>query len=307
MTNKNSLSAPVNGVSEKRDLYQEVTNTIIAQLDKGVALWHKPWIGDDFNPFLIPKNVTSKKGYNGVNILLLWGATLSKDLKSHDWSTFKQWSEKGERIKKGEKGTTIVFYDRFTVERDGEEKQIPFLKCSTVFNRCQLESYVPASTQIEELPNQAKALENVERFVEKTKAKVTIAGTSAMYVPSKDEIFMPPAESFIETEELSATGAYYATLLHELGHWTGHKDRTGREFGDRFGSKTYAFEELIAELTAAFLCGELNVTNCTSETHASYIANWLQIMKDDKKAIFTAASAASKAVDYLKTLQTISL
>lgn len=307
MTNKNSVSAPVNGVLVKRDLYQEVTDTIMGHLEKGVALWHMPWV-TDFNPFQIPKNIVSNKGYNGVNILLLWGATINKDLRSHDWATFKQWGEKhGERIRKGEKGTMIVYYDTFEKEKDGEIEKIPFLKSSIVFNRCQLENYKADNATFQELPNQATSIEKVDSFVKKTTAKVIIGGDRACYFENKDEIHMPETARFFDTEHSTATTHYYAALLHELGHWTGHKDRLNRDFTGRFGSKSYAFEELVAELTAAFLTAELNITNQTSEDHSSYLANWLELMKEDKRAILTAASAASKAVDYLKKLQTIHL
>jgi antirestriction protein ArdC len=160
---------------------------------------------------------------------------------------------------------------------------------------------------VDETKNKVERLDAVERFVEKTKAKIVNEGVSAKYVPSEDKIYMPPRNLFVQSNELTATEAYYATLAHELGHWTGHKDRVGREFGTRFGNQTYAFEELIAELSAAFLCAELEITNHPRETHASYIANWLEVMKSDKKAIFTAASYATKAVSYLKNLQAFNL
>ncbi len=295
-------TAPVNVVEGKGDLYQQVTDTIIEQLEKGVALWHMPWV-NDFNPFVMPKNIASGKGYNGVNILLLWSATISKEFTSTEWATFKQWNQKSEKLKKGSKGTRIVFYDTFEKEVDGELKKVPFLKSSVVFNRSQLESYQPPeSSTIED--NKVETLERVEQFVSNTKASIKTQPTGAVYDSREDVIYMPPRHSF-KGDDVSATSNYYSTLAHELTHWTGHEHRLDRQFGKRFGDKNYAFEELVAELGAAFFCAELEITNHPKESHASYLSHWLGILKEDKKAIFTAASAASKSLEYLKKLQDI--
>ncbi|MBS1585510.1 MAG: DUF1738 domain-containing protein [Bacteroidetes bacterium] len=302
-----SVSGPVNDVKEKQDLYQQVTDTIISQMAKGVALWHKPWAGDDFNVFQIPKNCKSGKGYNGINILLLWSATIQKDHKSNEWASFKQWSEQGESIKKGEKGTLVVYYDTFEKEEDGELKKVPFLKASVVFNKSQLKSFSPETIEIKTQANKVQQVEAASQFVSKTAARIIHEGHSAKYNRREDAIYMPPQEAFFDAEGLTATEAYHATLFHELGHWTGHEHRLNREFGKRFGDNSYAFEELVAELTAAFLCAELSITNQPRETHASYLANWLDVMQSDKRAIFTAATSASKAVEYLKKLQTITI
>lgn len=306
-TTQNSVSGPVNVVEEKRDLHQQVTDTIISQMEKGVAIWQKPWNGGDFNPFRIPMNIKTGNGYNGINILLLWSATISKDLKSHDWATFKQWNEKGEKIRKGESGSLIVKFDTFEKEVDGELKKLPFLKASKVFNRCQLASYVPSEPELSEAVNKVEKLKNVEKFISNTKAEIVHTGVFAKYNKLEDRIYMPEQTLFIESDDLSATEAYYSTLCHELAHWTGHEHRLNREFGKRFGNQTYAFEELIAELSSAFLMAELEITNTPKEAHASYLSNWLDVLKNDKKAIFTAASSATKATEYLKRLQTVNL
>lgn len=303
-TDNLNQTAPVNVVEGKSDLYQQVTDTIIEQLDKGVALWHMPWVSD-FNPFVIPKNCTSGKGYNGINILLLWASTISNEFTSREWATFKQWNEKKEKLKKGSKGTRVVYYDTFKKEVDGELRDVPFLKSYVVFNRTQLEGYEPPEPTTPE-HNKVETLERVERFVDQTKASIETKPAGAFYNRKEDVIYMPPRHTF-KGDELAATSNYYSTLAHELTHWTGHEHRLDREFGKRFGDKAYAFEELVGELGAAFFCAELEITNHPTESHASYLAHWLDILKEDKKAIFTAASAASKAMAYMNVLQTIRL
>jgi antirestriction protein ArdC len=301
-TDNLNQTAQVDVVEEKSDLYQQVTDTIVEQLDKGVALWHMPWV-NDFNPFVIPKNCTSGNGYSGVNILLLWASTISNEFTSREWATFKQYKEKNEKLKKGSKGTRIIYYDTFKKEVDGELKNVPFLKSYVVFNRTQLEGYQPPTLTTPE-HNKVETLALVEQFITRTKANIETKPAGALYNRKEDVISMPPRHTF-KGDELTATSNYYSTLAHELTHWTGHEHRLDREFGKRFGDKAYAFEELVAELGAAFFCAELEITNNPQESHASYLSHWLDILKEDKKAIFTAASAASKSLEYLKKLQTI--
>jgi antirestriction protein ArdC len=286
-----------------KDLYQQVTDTIISHLEAGTAPWHKPWKGGDSIPFRLPKNYTTGKHYQGVNILLLWAASMDKEYSLNEWASFKQWSSKKESIRKGEKGTLITYYDTFEKEVEGEIKSIPFLKCSVVFNRSQLASYETEKETAWEPCPLPEMVEKADTFIANTKVAVKETGYKACYVPSIDEIYMPTKNSFINTEELTSTEAWYATLCHELVHATGHEKRLNRKFGKRFGDNSYAFEELVAEMGAAFLCASLEITNTPKKEHANYISHWLNILKQDKQAIFTAASAASKAVEYLKTIQ----
>lgn len=287
----------------KADLHQKVTDTIIRQLEQGTVPWQKPWVGGDNMFMRIPKNHFSGKKYRGINILLLWAATQEKHLTTNEWASFKQWKEKGESIRKNEKGSMIVYYDTFEKEEEGEIKKIPFLKYSIVFNRAQLTGYkpnqeVPASNT----SSLVQRIENVESFVFNTRAKVE-EFDHAGYSESKDTIYMPPRDKFIDTPTCDATEGYYSSLFHELTHWTGSEKRLNRKHGKRFGDSVYAQEELVAELGAAFLTSEFGINNLEKGDHASYIANWLEVLKNNKYAIIAAASDASKACDYLNALQ----
>lgn len=290
---------------KRRDLHELVTNTIIEQLEAGTVPWHKPWKGDDNRAFDIPKNFTTGKHYRGVNILMLWCATIGKEFKTSEWATFNQWADKKEMIRKGEKGSLIVYYDTFEKEVEGEVKEIPFLKSSVVFNRCQLASYQPPAVEEEQQPIKplVERIEYVDTFINQTQANIQHKGGRACYVPSLDEIHMPTVDAFVDTKACTATEGYYSTLLHELTHWTGNEQRLKRQGGKKFGDQNYATEELVAELGAAFLCAEFDISVVEKGNHASYVASWLKALKDNKQCIFTAASEASKAVDYLKTLQ----
>jgi len=289
--------------SSRPDIYQHVTDTIITQLEKGTAPWHKPWLGGDINPFRLPINQKTGKTYQGINIILLWCASINKEFTCNDWGTFKQWSEKKESIRKGEKGSMVVYYDTFEKDVDGEIKNVPFLKQSVVFNRCQLASFQAEQIAENDTTPLVERLDNVENFVANTKAVVKHTGYKACFVPSKDEIYMPGKNTFINSEGFTATEAYYSTLLHELTHWSGHTSRLDRKQSRKFADIPYAEEELIAELGAAFLCANLEITNAPKPEHANYIAHWLKVLKQNKYAIISAASSASKAVDYLHSFQ----
>ncbi len=223
---------------------------------------------------------------------------------TQEWASFKQWSQKNERIRKGEKGTMIVYYDTIEKEVDGESEKIPFLKSSFVFNRCQLESYVPKEDKQESNPvSLVERLEHVEAFVQNTQAIIEHRGYSAYYSPSLDKINMPVKEAFVDRPWSTATESYYAVLSHELIHWSGSPNRLDRTKGKKFGDQKYAAEELVAELGAAFFCAELGINPVPSIDCASYISHWLEVLRNDGRHIVTAASQASKAVDYLKELQ----
>ena len=286
------------------DLYQKVTDTIIGHLEAGTTPWQKPWVGGD-SSFKIPRNMVSDRQYNGVNILLLWGAAIKHEYSSNVWASFRQWNQQKESIRKGEKGTMVVYYDFIEKEEDGELKKLPFLKSYVVFNKCQLAGYDPEKVQQEPAPSLAERLDEGEGFLRNTGAVIKHKGKSASYNFSKDEIIMPKMDSFVDTEHSTATENYYSTLLHELVHWSGHESRLKRDFGKRFGDFTYAAEELVAEFGAAFLCAELGISREPRKDHANYIANWLTALKNNKFMLTTSANAASKAVDYLNSLQPV--
>ena len=288
--------------SERVNLYDQVTNTIINQLEQGTVPWKCPWKSPSGGQWGIPTNPKTNRNYRGINIVLLWGATIEKQFDSCEWGSFKQWQEQKQSVRKGEKGTTIVYYDTFEKEEAGEVKKIPFLKASVVFNKCQLADYkavtpddVPVVTDREESPE-------LDTFIRNT-GVIIQTGPEACFIPSKDVICMPPKNSFISDELGTANEHYQSTLLHELTHWTGPEKRLNREFGKKFGDRKYAIEELTAEFGASFLCAEFGIATSDIANKAAYIDHWLQVLRENSRYVLTAASAASNAVDYLHDLQ----
>lgn len=278
----------------KNDIYQRVTDTIIAELEKGTAPWTKPWAGANMTS--IHKNVRGN-AYSGVNVLLTWISAVNNGFTETQWLTFKQAKELGGSVRKGEKGTRIVFAKNVQTDKENADgKKIGYFmhKGYTVFNICQCEG-LPESmydTATEPVAEPVRCVET-ESLIAKTGAMIQ-TGSSACYSPSSDTITMPPAGLFADMPQ------YYATLLHELTHWTGHKSRLDREKHKRCGDATYAFEELIAELGAAFLCAQQGIKG--ELQHASYIESWLKALKNDNRFVFKAASAASKAHQFINDL-----
>jgi antirestriction protein ArdC len=290
----------------RKDIHQRVTDIIIGQLEKGTIPWQQTWVNK--SPlFTIPKNYVTGNRYRGVNILLLWSAAQNHQYPTQEWASFKQWQAKKEAVRKGEKGNFIVYADTFEKEVEGEIKKIPFLKYSMVFNRAQLASFNPEDIAKPTPVAEMERISSVEDFIENTFAKIDHRDGSACYVPSLDQIYMPLASSFINTENCTATENYYSTLMHELTHWTGHSSRLNRLTKTNYGNDAYAQEELVAELGAAFLTTEFGITTPEKENHAGYIASWLKVLKNDKHFIISAASEASKAVSYLEELQPLKL
>jgi len=284
----------------KRDLHQEVTNQLIELLESGRLLpWRKDWrqaSGSRFPQSWVPSNPFTKATYHGINILLLWNAAQKFGFDANLWGTFNQIKDAGGMVKKGEKGTTVVFYKKMIVkdEDDEEEKQIPMLMSFTVFNLDQVEGLELKPEEEPKAPTDEKTkIAAAEAFVKGLGAKIKFGGNQACYHINEDRIDMPKFDTFNSTE------GYYATLLHEHIHWTGHNSRLDRPFGKSFGSAEYAFEELVAELGSAFLCAEFEITYKLDQ-HASYLDHWLNILKSDKKAIFKAVSKSKAALAFLQ-------
>ena len=280
----------------KRDVYQEVTDRIITELEAGTVPWVKPWATAGSH---MPHNANTGRQYNGVNVLLLWMAAASKGYSSQSWVTFKQAKELGGHVRKGEHGERVVFW-RFLdkIKKDaatGEEhnERIPLLRAYTVFNVEQCEGLTLPAREVVELTEHERHAA-AEALIACSGARIVYGGGRACYIPSQDTIHMPELGTFNEA------AGYYATHLHELTHWTGHKARCDRDLSGRFGDESYAAEELIAEMGAAFLCAELGIKG--ELRHASYLESWLRVLKGDKRAIFTAASMATKAATYIKEL-----
>lgn len=284
----------------RTDLYQRVTDQMVAALEQGVRPWQKPWSASTATGRIVLPLRGNGVPYRGINILMLWGAATDNGFHFPTWLTYKQAAELGGQVRKGEKGSLVVFASSMTrSETDadtGEESQrnIPFLKGYTAFNTEQIDGLPERYHTMP--PAQPAAIErnsSVEAFAAATGAIILHGGNRAFYNPGRDAVQMPPLEAFRDA------ASYYGVLAHELTHWTGHPSRLDRQFGKRFADKAYAFEELVAELGAAFLSATLDLTPEPRADHADYLGHWLGILKADKRAIFTAASQAQLATDYL--------
>jgi antirestriction protein ArdC len=283
------------------DIYQRVTAQIVASLEQGVRPWLKPWNAEHAAGRITRPLRGNGVPYQGINVLMLWGAAVERGYAAPIWMTFKQALELGGCVHKGEKGSQVVYASTFSrTETDGEsgdesERDIPFLKGYTVFNVEQIDG-LPAHFNAPAEPrlDPVQRIAHVEQFFSATGATVRHGGNQAYYSVASDVVQMPFFETFKDAE------SYYATLAHELTHWTRHPSRLDRSFGrKRFGDEGYAMEELVAELGAAFLFADLGLTPGPREDHAAYIGNWLNVLKNDKRAIFTAASHAQRAADFL--------
>jgi antirestriction protein ArdC len=290
--------------SEARfDVHRAITDKIVEAIERGagefVMPWHRggPGIGR-------PTNASTRQKYRGVNVVALWGEASLVGYGSGTWASFRQWQKLGAQVRKGEHGTVIVFYKRFDAEargEDEEEKAGPrmFARASRVFNAEQVTGYtepLPAA------PAPVDVLPEVEAVVEGTKAAIVHGGSRAYYDRAADRIHIPDRHRFLGTPTSSPTESFCATVLHELTHWSGAGHRLNRQFGERFGDDAYAFEELVAELGAAFLCGDLRIANDPRPDHAAYLASWLSVLKRDRQAIFAAARLATAAADYITGL-----
>lgn len=272
-------------------LYDDVTAKILAKLEAGVKPWVKPWNSTEIG---LPYNIATGKAYSGVNIPILWMAETAKQYSSTGWLTYKQAQAIGAQVNRGEKATCICYFQRVEREnKNGESETFPMLKTYSVFNREQIENlpekYEP---QAPALPtNTANALPHVDAAIMATGARIHNKGNRAYYAPSQDIIVLPAMADFPRTVD------YYATAWHELGHWTGAETRCARNLKGTFGTASYAQEELVAELTAAYCLASLGVSGDVQ--HAEYIGHWITLLKSDNRAFFKAASAASKAHSYL--------
>lgn len=292
----------------KRDLYKEVTDKVIAAIEAGASgdKWEMPWHGLKRGR---PHNAVSNYRYSGINVLMLWSAAAEQGYPTNEWASYRQWQERGAQVRRGERGHVVVYAGSTVIRdrdgepelgEDGEPRIVRFLKHSHVFNASQVDGW--ESPEVER-PNLAERIERAEQYVNRTGAVIRYDMGRAYYAPGPDFIGMPGWETFKETARSTATENAYSTLFHELTHWTGAKHRLERTFGRRFGDHAYSAEELVAEMGAAFLCSHVGIVSEPREDHAHYAAHWLAMLKADRRAIFTAASAASAAVDYLDNLQ----
>jgi antirestriction protein ArdC len=287
--------------ADRQDVYSRITAQIVADLEKGVRPWVKPWNVEHAAGRITRPLRHNGQPYCGINVLSLWMSAIAQNLAAPIWMTYRQAIELDAHVRKGEKGSLVLYANSIArTERDektGEdfEPDVPYMKGYTVFNVEQIEGlpetyYAKAAAALDSVAR----IDHAEKFLHATGASINHGGDRAYYSHASDAVQMPPFESFRDAD------SYYATLAHELTHWTGNKARLDRDFGGhRFGSNAYAQEELVAEIGAAFLCADLELMLEAREDHASYIASWLEVLQNDSRAIFTAAAHAQRAADFI--------
>ena len=288
----------------RADIYQRITDQIAAAIEAGAGEWRMPWhpAADGAMPVL-PVNAVTRKPYRGVNTVVLWAAAQAEGYPSAVWATYRQWAELGAQVRKGERASPVVFWkisDKEEQEDAGEGEEEDgrrsrvFARGYSVFNAAQVDGCaIPALPVLPE----AERIDQAEAFFAAIGADIRHGGARACYVPSQDQIRMPPFEVFRDPV------AYYATMAHEVTHLTGHPSRCARDLRGRFGEEAYAAEELVAELGAAFVCADLALTPEPRPDHAAYVASWLKVLRSDKRAIFTAAAKAQAAADWMHAQQ----
>ena len=293
--------------TERQDIYERITLDIIAAVERGAETCRMPWhrsAGGNATPI----NAVSKRPYRGVNVLNLWGTSEARGYPSGYWATYNQWQELGAQVKKGEKSTAVVFWkfndsekqnapeESAAGEQDAKTHHAILARGYHVFNAAQVDGFeipIPTAT------TQKERIDTAESFFSNLGADIRHGGDRAFYSPKHDYIQMPCFEAFDDPV------SYYSVLSHEATHLTGSPSRLNRDLSPRFGEEAYAAEELIAELGAAFLCGELGLSNEPRPDHAGYLSSWLKCLKSDKRAIFTAASKAQAAVDWMREQQKV--
>jgi antirestriction protein ArdC len=289
--------------SSGSSLYTAVTNRIIAELEAGRLPWVQPWDSAGVSAGL-PRNAGTGRCYSGINVLILWAAVIERGYGCQAWLTFRQAAALGGQVRKGEQGTTVCYADRFTPKSeqeraasDGREaRQIAFLTRFTVFNVDQCEGLPEALPGIVAPLPERQIVPHADALIDATGADFRIGGDRAFYAPSLDFVQVPFHQAYRVPID------WYRTAFHELGHWTGHASRLGRDLSGQFGDAFYAREELVAEMTSAFVCAELSIQ--PSVRHADYIGPWLDVLREDNRAIFRAASQASKAADFILSSRT---
>jgi antirestriction protein ArdC len=290
--------------TERQDIYTRITDKIVASLEAGVRPWIRPWSGENAAGRITRPLRHNGMPYSGINILILWASAVEQGFASPSWMTFRQALELNANVRKGEKGSLVVYANSVTKTEQNDagedvERDIHFLKGYTVFN-CDQIAGLPEQYYVKPEPKftAVERIVHADRFFAATGAEIRYGGNRAYYAQEADYIQMPPIEAFTDAEK------FYATLAHETVHLTKHPSRLDRDFGRKsWGDAGYAHEELVAELGSAFLCADLELTPEVRDDHASYIASWLEVLKNNNRAIFTAAAHAQRAVDFLHRLQ----
>ncbi|GAA4772726.1 zincin-like metallopeptidase domain-containing protein [Stakelama sediminis] len=284
---------------ERADVYTRVTAEIIAAIENGTGDWRAPWHHNGTS-VARPTNVSSAKRYRGINTLALWVAAMAGGYSDGLWGTYRQWLEAGAQVRKGEHATTVVFWKQVSsaaADDSGEDEsghRKMFARAFSVFNVAQVDGYeVPPVTILPDAARHAEA----EAFISNLGITTVFGGSEAYYRPSTDTVCMPPFECFRDA------ASFYGVWLHENGHASGAKHRLDRDLSGRFGSAAYAAEECCVEILSGLVLADLSIAHHPRPDHAAYIASWLEVLKNDPRAIFTAASKAQQAADWMHAQQ----
>ena len=284
--------------AERRDHYQEVTDKVIAALERGTKPWRQPWDDNRCGGPELPVNGATGRAYHGINVLVLAMSSFAFGGGDPRFCTYKQAAERGWQVRKGERGTQVFFFKRLQVtdeaaapEAEHRTRHVPLLKAHTVFHASQLDGVPPyVAPGVVEAP--WRRPEAAALILGNSGATIRTGGNRAFYVPSADYINLPNDGAF------DSPFRWAAVVLHEASHWAGGPDRLNRDLSGRFGSRSYAAEELVAELASVFIGAVLGLP-CDIPDHADYVAEWITILRGDRREIFRAAAAAQKAADYL--------
>ena len=287
-------------VLSRRDVHRAITDEIVAAIDAGAKRYEMPW----HQGITRPVNASTGRAYHGVNVLALWAAGRRRGFQSGYWATYRQWASLGAQVRKGERGSLIVFYKSVEIDADDEEDATEaaaartklIARASWSFNADQVDGWTAPQLQTQD---NVEIRANAESFIDACRADIRHGGDMAYYDPTADYIAVPHPEQFVATRTSTATEAYYSTVFHELTHWTGASHRLARNLQSRFGDHAYAMEELVAEFGAAYLCADLQIANSPRLDHAAYVSSWLRVLNEDRTALFTAASKATVAATYL--------
>lgn len=280
----------------RTDVYTRITAEIIAAIDQGAGDWRAPWFHNGTSAAR-PTNVTSDKRYRGINTVALWVAAMAGGYSDGLWGTYRQWHDAGAQVRKGERSTTVVLWKQIAssdaADDDGNDdsgRVRMFARAFSVFNVAQVDGYERLPTNV--LP-ESDRLAHAEAFIANLGIKTVFSSSEAYYLPSSDTVFMPNFASFRDA------ASFYGVWLHENGHASGAKHRLDRDLSGRFGSAAYAAEECCVEILSGLVLADLGIAHHPRPDHAAYIASWIEVLKDDPRAIFTAASKAQQAADWM--------
>lgn len=284
---------------QRADVYSRVTAEIIAAIEQGAGEWRAPWFHNGTSAAR-PTNVSSGKRYRGINTLALWAAGFAAGYCDGLWGTYKQWQDAGAQVREGERSTTVVLWREVRTSRqadnedDDDGHRRMFARAFSVFNIAQVDGY---ECPLDSMLPEAERLAHAEAFIANLGVKTEFGGSEAYYRPSADTVFMPPFTSFRDA------ASFYGVWLHETGHASGAKHRLDRDLSGRFGSTAYAAEECCVEILSGLVLADLGIAHHPRPDHAAYVASWLKALKDDPKAIFTAARKAQLAADWMHSQQ----